>query len=103
MKNTGIEFIEQRIPLFTKTTDKELELDISSYKVPILLDGDFIVWDSLAIMEYLAEKHPNSKAWPEDNQARAFARSLSAEMHSSFPNLRDALPMNCRKTFFNFH
>ena len=102
MRNAGIEFVEKRVPLFTKTTDNELEPYFWNYKVPVLLDDDFIVWDSLSIMEYLAEKLPDSKAWPEDIQARAFARSLSAEMHSSFSNLRNELPMNCRKIFPDF-
>ena len=79
MKNAGIEFIEKRVPLFTKTTDKKLEFYFSNYKVPVLLEGDFIVWDSFSIMEYLAEKQSDSKTWPEDIQARAFARSLRNE------------------------
>ena len=64
-------------------------------KVPVLVDGDFAVWDSLAIVEYLAEKFPDRGIWPEVRLARARARSISAEMHAGFPNLRARLPMNC--------
>ena len=65
----------------------------------MLLDGEFIVWDSMAILEYLAEKFPQHKGWPESFEDRAMARSMCAEMHSSFSAMRDELPMNCKKTF----
>ena len=61
--------------------------------VPCLVDGDTVVWDSLAIVEYLAERHPG--VWPQDPAARAFARSIAAEMHSGFSSLRNICPMNC--------
>ena len=61
-------------------------------KVPCLHDGDTLVWDSLAIAEYLAERHP---VWPTDARARAWARSAAAEMHSGFQALRSQCPMNC--------
>jgi len=64
-------------------------------KVPVLVDGDVAVWDSLAIVEYLAEKFPERGIWPADRAARARARSICAEIHSGFNALRDALPMNC--------
>jgi glutathione S-transferase len=64
-------------------------------KVPVLVDGDVVVWDSLAIVEYLAEKFPDRRIWPRDPQARARARSICAEMHAGFGALRDRLPMNC--------
>lgn len=67
MKNAGIEFNEKRVALFTETTDKELEPCFSNYKVPVLFNGGFIVWNSLAIMEYLAEKYPESKGIPTTN------------------------------------
>ena len=63
-------------------------------KVPALVDDGFVVWDTLAIAEYLAEKFPTKKLWPQDVQARARARSLCAEMHSGFGALRAACPMN---------
>ena len=64
-------------------------------KVPVLMDGDVVIWDSLAIAEYLAEKFPERGIWPRAPQARARARSICAEMHAGFGALRDRLPMNC--------
>src|SRR5262249_46742884 len=66
-------------------------------KVPILVDGKTTVWDSLAILEYLAER--NRKLWPADPAERAQARSFAAEMHSGFPNLRNHMSMNVRKRY----
>lgn len=63
-------------------------------KVPALIDGDLVVWDTLAIAEYLAEKYPDQQLWPADIKARARARSICAEMHSGFAALRSACPMN---------
>jgi glutathione S-transferase len=68
-------------------------------KVPILWDGDCVVWDSLAIIEFLADRVGRDRFWPEDSAARGVARSMAAEMHSSFANLRRELPMNVRKSF----
>ncbi len=99
MRYFGMEFRERRVPLFTDTTDRELAPYFSDYKVPVLLDGDLIIWDSLSILEYLSEAYLDSGGWPSDPRARAFARSVSAEMHSSFVNVRNELPMNCRRTF----
>jgi len=96
-----IPFEEKRVALFTDSSDQELEPYSSNLKVPVLLDGELIVWDSLSILEYLSENYLSGAGWPVDKEARAFARSLSSEMHSSFNALRDALPMNCRKSFSN--
>jgi glutathione S-transferase len=63
-------------------------------KVPVLLDGDLAVWDTLAIAEYLAEQFPEKQLWPADTASRARARSVCAEMHSGFAALRSACPMN---------
>ena len=63
-------------------------------KVPLLVDGDLVVWDTLAISEYVAEQFPGKHLWPQDKAARARARSLCAEMHSGFGALRSACPMN---------
>jgi len=68
-------------------------------KVPVLIDGSLEIWDSMAILEYLAETYPDLRGWPQETHARAVARSVSAEMHSSFQALRRELPMNCRKYF----
>ena len=63
-------------------------------KVPVLVDGDLAIWDTLAIAEYLAETYPEKSLWPQDKTARARARSVCAEMHSGFTALRGACPMN---------
>jgi glutathione S-transferase len=65
-----------------------------SAKVPVLLDGDLVIWDSLAIAEYLADRFPQHGLWPQSPRARARARSVCAEMHSGFADLRRACPMN---------
>jgi glutathione S-transferase len=66
-------------------------------RVPVLKHGDQVIWDSLAIIEYLAELHPQAGLWPEDADARAMARSICAEMHAGFAALRTHMPMNLRK------
>ncbi len=101
MKQQHIKFEEKRVPLFTETTHEELSKYHSDFKVPVLKDGDFVVWDSLSILEYLSEKYLDSAGWPREVKARAVARSISAEMHASFTNMRNELPMNCRKKFQN--
>jgi glutathione S-transferase len=99
MKHFRVDFDEKRVPLFTETTDAELAPYFSDCKVPVLVDDDRIIWDSLSILEYVSETRLESRGWPADVEARAFARSVSAEMHSSFTNVRNELPMNCRKQF----
>ena len=101
MKHYQIEFNEKRVALFTETTNEELSQYKSDFKVPILQDGDLIVWDSLSILEYISENYLASKGWPGEIKARAIARSISSEMHSSYLNVRNELPMNCRKKFKN--
>ena len=99
MQHFQLPFIEKRVALFTDTFEAELAPYGSDSKVPVLQDGELVVWDSLAIMEYLSENQLHGKGWPADTAARALARSISNEMHSSFTNVRNELPMNCRKTF----
>jgi len=89
----------EKLTLFTQQTASRLNQHFSGGKVPLLIEDKFEIWDTLAILEYLAEKFPHTQAWPKDQQARAVARSVSAEMHSSFLHLRSELPMNCRKYF----
>lgn len=96
MKQAGLEFDEIRIALDTPTSLQEIRQYSPAGKVPILLDNGLTIWDSLAICEYLAEHYPTKHWWPEDKAARAVARSISAEMHSSFQALRQNMPMNCR-------
>ena len=101
-KQSGDEFEELVVPMFDAEWEKRREGDEfapSLGKVPILWDGDIVVWDSLAIIEFLADRYGQALYWPEDESARAVARSMSAEMHSGFANLRRELPMNVRKSF----
>lgn len=95
MKVLGIPFQEERIPLYGETSKAEILRYSPAGKVPVLVDGDLHVWDSLAILEYLAEREP--RIWPADARSRARARSISAEMHSGFRNLRQHMSMNIRR------
>lgn len=97
-----IPFETKNISLFTDTMQAELAPYFSDGKVPVLRDEGLEVWDSLAILEYLSERFPECHGWPEDVRARAHARAASAEMHSSFPDLRNEMPMNCRRRFPGF-
>ena len=97
MKQIGIPFEEVRIPLFEKGYKDEILKYSPSGKVPALCSGSLTVWDSLAICEYVAEVYPEKKCWPEETTARSMARSVSHEMHSGFFEIRNTLPMNCRK------
>ncbi len=101
-KASGEEFEELVVPMFDADWEKRREGDEfapSLGKVPILWDGDCVVWDSLAIIEFLADRVGREHYWPEDIAARGVARSMAAEMHSGFANLRRELPMNVRKSF----
>jgi glutathione S-transferase len=94
----GIAFDEIFIPLYTGEADKNRILAFTpSGKVPALVDGDVTIWDSLAIIEYAAERFPQARLWPEDRAARAHARSISAEMHSGFMALRNECGMNLHR------
>jgi glutathione S-transferase len=98
LKAAGIAFDEVVIPLYTGDVDKQKILKYSpAGKVPILVDGALTIWDSLAIIEYLAEKFPEKGIWPKDVAARAHARSISAEMHSGFVALRNECSMNIHR------
>ena len=98
LRANGIAFEEIFIPLYTGEADKQRILSFShAGKVPALVDGDVTVWDSVSIIEYLAEKFPQAKLWPEDRAARAHARSISAEMHSGFMALRNECGMNLHR------
>ena len=98
-KASGVDFEEVLIPLYQAHSRPELLRHSPTGKVPVLQHGDITVWDSLAIGEYLAERVPAARLWPQDQTARAMARSISAEMHAGFANLRRHLPMNMRSTF----
>jgi glutathione S-transferase len=98
LRANNIAFEEVFIPLYTGVTDKQRIIAFThSGKVPALIDGDVTVWDSLAIIEYLAERFPEKQLWPEDRARRAHARSISAEMHSGFAALRNECGMNLHR------
>src|SRR2546425_3432022 len=98
LKQAGIPFEEVKLRFDSFDASSDFKQKISGVnpvgKVPALDDNGFVVWDTLAIAEYAAERFPDKKLWPEDLQARARARSLCAEMHSGFGALRSACPMN---------
>jgi glutathione S-transferase len=98
LRANDIVFDEVFIPLYTGDADKKRILGFTrSGKVPALIDGDVTVWDSLAIIEYLAERFPEKRLWPQDRADRAHARSVSAEMHSGFAALRNECGMNLHR------
>ena len=99
MTEAGIAFEEIPVWLSERDTVAQIARYSPSGTVPVLIDGDVSVWDSLAICEYLAEKFPEKQLWPADAAQRAHARSVSAEMHSSFGALRTNLPMNIRNRY----
>jgi glutathione S-transferase len=94
MKVAGIPFVERLIPLETPNFKATVSAISGSGKVPALADGVVHVWESLAILEYLAEKFPAAALWPAGGAARAHARTISAEMHAGFLPLRRDCPMN---------
>jgi glutathione S-transferase len=93
-KHAHVDFEEIRVPLHTQGYKEKILRHSPAGKVPIYKDDGVVVWESLAICEYLAEK--SGSLWPAKPAARAMARAISAEMHAGFSALRNALPMNCR-------
>ncbi len=94
LKYFGIPFDEERVRLRQHESKAEILRHSPSGKVPALKDGTRVIWDSLAILEYLAEKHPEKSFWPKDEDARCEARSVSAEMHAGFATLRNEMSMD---------
>ena len=94
----GIPFTEVRILLDRPDTASRIADYSAAGRVPVLVAGDMTIWDSLAIVEYIAEQFPQLHLWPQDVAARAMARSVVAEMHSGFGGLRNAMSMNIRKS-----
>ncbi|MCX7201116.1 MAG: glutathione S-transferase family protein [Burkholderiales bacterium] len=98
LTQAGIPFEEVPVRFDSFDADSSFRKTLSGItpvsKVPVLVDGDLVVWDTLAIAEYLAEKYPQHALWPADPHARARARSICAEMHSGFGHLRSHCPMN---------
>lgn len=94
LKKAGIDFAEVVIPLDQPDTKSRL-LEVSGAgRVPVLRHGDLTIWESIAIIEYIAEIEPG--LWPKERGARAYGRSIAAEMHAGFSTLRELMPMNCR-------
>src|SRR6185503_5945254 len=99
MRHAGIAFSEINIDLRAADAKAQILRHSPSGKVPALIvddpaAGGFLIWDTLAIIEYLAETHPDARLWPEQSRARAVARAVSAEMHSGFQQLREHCPMD---------
>lgn len=99
LKHNRVSFSEIRIPLYQEGSSAELRKYSPSGLVPALIHGDLTVWDSLAICEYVSEVFLGGGGWPKDPRARAVARSVSAEMHAGFQNVRSNLPMNLKASF----
>jgi glutathione S-transferase len=101
MKALGIAFEEILIPFGTPIGNSDFKARLAAYtpagKVPVLVDGETRVWETLAILEYLAERFPGHPLWPANAQARAEARALASEMHAGFSALRGECPMNIRR------
>jgi glutathione S-transferase len=99
-KQSGLAFETLVVPLYGPGWDDArlqiTELAPSHGKIPVLWDGDAVVWDSLALLEYLADKVGRDRFWPKAEPARAMARAMVAEMHAGYGALRSALPMNLR-------
>ena len=98
MAQFGIPFEEKLIPFGEPAFGKAVHRHSKAGLVPVLKHTGLVIWDSLAIMEYLAETWPKKQMWPKNKAARAMARSISAEMHSGFTALRSACPMNLRRS-----
>ncbi|MDB9528850.1 glutathione S-transferase family protein [Oscillatoria sp. CS-180] len=96
LKQSNVDFEEIRLALFTEQWETEIKRYTPAGKVPVLLDGDIAVWDSLAIMEYVRENYSDIVGWPGDRVAQAHARSIATEMHSGFMAIREELPQNLR-------
>ncbi len=94
MRVLDIAFVEHRLSLFSEVFKTTIARLSPAGRVPILVDDDLVIWDTLAITEYLAEQNPQAGVWPSQFKARARARSICAEMHSGFGALRSQLPMN---------
>lgn len=94
LKRFGLPFEEIGVKLRQPDSKAQILAHSPAGKVPALIAGNFLVWDSLAIIEFLADRHPNLAIWPQNLEARAIARCASAEMHSGFQALRENCPMD---------
>jgi len=98
LRVAGIPFDEVVIPLYEPGSKEQILRYSPAGKVPVLIDGDVRIWESLAILDYLAERFPQARLWPADAAARAHARAIAAEMHAGFAPLRRHCPMNMWRT-----
>jgi glutathione S-transferase len=98
LRQAGIPFEEVLVRFDSFSADSQFKQTLARLnpagKVPVLQDGELVIWDTLAIAEYVAEQHPEKQLWPQDKAARARARSVCAEMHAGFSNLRSHCPQN---------
>jgi glutathione S-transferase len=99
MKANGLAFTETVICLGQDATSAEIKRHAPNGKCPILKHGKVVVWESIAILDYLADTFPDRPWWPKDPAAKAHARAISAEMHAGFQTLRQNMPMNVRKSY----
>lgn len=97
LRELEIPFVEEVTPLYVEGSRQKMLAMAPTGKVPVLRDGDLAIWDSLAILEYLAEKFPQKNVWPKDVRDRAHARSLCCEMHAGFQAFRQNCPTNFRR------
>jgi glutathione S-transferase len=97
MRQFAIPFEEKIIPLDTPSTARQIARHSGAGRLPVLHHGEVTIWESLAILEYLAEIFPDRGLWPKARKARAMARAVSNEMHAGFQALRNACPMNLRR------
>ena len=98
LRQLGVAFEEVLVSLNAEGLQERLGQFSPTHRVPVLIDGDLTVWDSLAICEYVSEHYADGKGWPRDPRLRAHARAIACEMHSGFSGVRSQLPMNCRAT-----
>jgi len=97
MHHAQLDFDEINVSLFTEEGTALIDQWCPAKRVPVLHDGPLVLWDSLAICEYIADKVTSMSLWPERTDDRARARAMSAEMHAGFVALRESMPMNCRR------
>ncbi len=102
MHHAKLTFEEVNVSLFTEEGTRLIEEWCPAKRVPVLHDGPLVLWDSLAICEYVADKATTMSLWPERADERARARAVSAEMHAGFADMRGSMPMNCRRVVDGF-
>lgn len=98
LKAAGADFHENKIMLRRPDTATRIRAHSPTGKVPLLIDGDVKIWESLAICEYVADRYPAAGLWPTDPKTRAVARAIATEMHGGFAALRQEMPMDCATT-----